>query len=583
MIDLAWTYYPKEPQDEAGETSSDQSSEPRGHDIEGANAPRLITDRVNLPHLRCSSLDFIDSVQRDWWPSRAQVQTDESDESITAIVGFYGRYLGASGYALVIELRPEHAQDPSLKPTLWRVDARPEGVEITFPQNEGEVYSQLGAYLDLQEGWSWLARESMKAEALITAEVEPGYLIGVRPGDPLSELHPAEREDREIEEVFSRFDVERFDTLEFLNSEECENYPFQSERYPSWLPTDLVDALNEGQFEAFVLSQSTRFFEAVEEVAERRKVEVTLDESDESPMLIFSRGPLSLKRQFSLPYLWTLHSGRQHHEGAVEYFRDDLVRLFEASELFFQIKRKLTEAHGDEALSIEIEGDDVLIIKESRGEGKTWVQLPLFEWISEGLFEGKEGASRFLQLLGWSSTPPQWQIPNHRFDRCPLCDQNARLHKMVRPQIHDSSHRTIGHQVKERLPEQIWAYYALSCTQHRIPVFWSQRETVHLSFEQQTHQVLEITSAQTIDDAGTLLELLWGEELAGALLNVSNREALRERGALFAHAITPDLIVLSLLPITSEVLYRIEDKCDQMIAQFGPDRDWRLDWGLELR
>ena len=586
MLDLAWTYYPRQEtqrqEEPKSEVSHQQSDDGRSEDVD---TPRLVVDRVNLPHLRCSSFDFMDSVQRDWWPNRAKVKTDEETAEVEAIVGFYGRYLGASGYALVMEFTPQHAQDFTLKPTLWRVDARPEGVKITFPQDEGEVYSQLGAYLDLQEGWAWLARESIKAEALITAEVEPGYLIGVRPGDPMSELPPSEREDPEIEEVFSRFDAERFDTLEFLNSEESESYPFESERYPTWLPVDVVNALQEGKSEAFVLSQSNRFFEAIEEVAERRKVEVSL-EGDDHPTLIFSRGPLSLRRQFSLPYLWTLHSGRQHHEGAVEYFRDDLVRLFEASEVFFQVRRILSDAHGPKALSIEVTEGDLLTIKENQGEGKTWIKISLFEWVTEGVFEGREGALRFLQLFGWTSSPPQWRAPTHALDRCPLCDKDARLHKMVRPLIERSTaqpHKRVGHLVKERLPEHVEAHYALICPQHRTPVFWSNREAVHQAYEVQTHQILEVSSAQSVDLSGLKVELLWGEELAGALLNENNRETLRERGALYACAVTPDLVLLSLLPMNDELRARIEPKCAQMIAQFGPDRDWRLDWTIELR
>ncbi len=588
-IDLAWTYYPNQRETD----NQDQESSPHSK-VEGSSdlaeisaTPRLVVDRVHIPHLRCPTFDFIDSVKRDWWPGRAIVRPDKEREEVQAIIGFYGRYLGASGYALVIELSPAHASDFSLNPTLWRVDARPEGVEITFPQDEGEVYSQLGAYLDLQVGWAWLARESMKAKALITAEVEPGYLIGVRPGDPLSEEHPSEREDPEIEEVFSRFDAERFDTLEFLNSEESEEYPFQSERYRSWLPSDLVEEFVEKRYEAFVLSQSRRFFEAVEEVAERRKVEVSFEDSDEPPLLIFKRGPVSLKRDFTLPYLWTVHSGRQHHEGAVEYFRDDVERLFIASELFFNVKRILEQAHGEGSLYIGIEDEDILVIREASGQRRIWVNLPLSLWVSEGLFDGKGGAQKFLQLLGWSDHPPQWSRPTHSLDHCPICDQQARLSKVIRPSVveagQEKGQQTIGTLIKDQLPKRLWGYYSLTCPQHQVPVFWSKRETLHQAFEHQTHQVLDVTSALKVEREGVPLELLWGDEIAGALLSESNREILRERGALFAHAVTPDLLVLSLLPITHSTLQSLEPKFDQMIAQFGPDRPWRLDWSVELR
>ena len=510
------------------------------------------------------------------------------------MIGFYGRYLGASGYALVLEFSPKHAQDLELQPILWRVDARPEGVKITFPRTEGDVYSQLGAYLDLREGWSWLLEESIKAEALITAEVEPGYLIGVRPGDPLSEEDPADREDPEIEEVFSRFDVERFDTLEFLNGHDSDGYPFQSERYHSWLSSELGAQLETGQFEAFVLSQSQKFFEAIEEVAEKRKVEVTLSTQDsglhteeegyeERPLLKFKRGPLSITRDFSLPYLWTLHSGRQHYEGAVEFFRDDLERLYSGSELFFRMKRLLEDSHGLGILDIYIEDDDQLIIREAKGARRKWVHISLSHWADEGLFEGKEGAERFLRLLGWTKDPPQWQAPQHSLEQCALCEQEARLTRVLRPRFGQAQPKTIGMRLRDQLPEQIWGYYAMVCPQHFVPVFWSKGELLHQHLEKNTHQIVDIKTALKFEVNGLSLELLWGDELAGYLLNQTTKESLRERGALFAYAVTPDLIVLSLLPIQEELRQSIEPKIAQVIAQFGPDRDWRLEWSTPLK
>ena len=84
-------------------------------------------------------------------------------------------------------------------------------------------------------------------------------------------------------------------------------------------------------------------------------------------------------------------------------------------------------------------------------------------------------------------------------------------------------------------------------------------------------------------DQGLPLQLIWGDELAGSLLENSTRESLRDRGALYAYAVTPDLLILSMLPISDEQYHRLEPHISKFITQFGPNRDWRLNWRVELR
>ncbi|MAD61330.1 MAG: hypothetical protein CMH49_07455 [Myxococcales bacterium] len=582
-IDTAWTYYPADLTASLTKPEAHSSTNETLSTDQAKLTPRLVVDRINLPHIACSSLDFIYSLGRDWWTGRARLKPDHHQEYIEAIVGFYGRYIGASGYAIVVEFSPEHAQNSDLNPKLWRVDARGEGVEIVFPKDESDVYSQLGAYLDLRQGWAWLIGESIRAEALVTAEVEPGYLIGARPGDPLSEEDPADREDPEIEEVFSRFDVERFDTLEFLNSDHSTQFSFESERFQHWLPNSLTDKLISGEHELFVLSQSQKFFEAIEDVAERRKIEVSLEEDEFRPLLTFKRGPMFLERDFSLPYMWTLHSGRQHHEGAVEFFRDDLERLFNASELFFKVKRRLEKAHGTDAFEIQILGGQELIIQDRSGAKAIRAQLSLLDWAADGLFNSTDGVDRFLTLIGWSADSLQWLTPNHSLDYCPLSNEEARLVKLIRPNWGEEDPRCIGVKLKDDLPKNLWGYYALKSPQYTVPVFWKSTDILERHFTQKTHQLLHITSERRVDDLEQPVQLLWGDELAGALLDERARETLRDRNALYAYAFTPDLLALSILPLSQKLCQDLAPYCEQMIAQFGPDRNWSLAWSLELK
>ena len=613
-LDLAWTYYPTAESTEALESDS-------------GGAPRLVVDRVHLPRVGCESLDFITSVREDWWPARARVNassvseraeasdqeslstkpderesesvSDEhgaelgaelgGDAEVEAICAFYSRYLNASGFTFVIEFNHEHLADPALSPLLWRVDARAQGTQIVYPQDEGDVYDQLGAYLDLRVGWAWLLRQSEQRSALVTAEVEPGYLIGVRPGDPMSDEDPAEREDPEIEAVFSRFDAERFDTLEFLNVEEADRYPFQDERFESWLSPELSELLLSQRFEAFALSQSERFFEAIEEVAQRRKVEVSWDE--DSAMITLRRGPVCLDRPAALPYLWTLHSGRQHYEGAVDFFRDDLDRVSLAADLYFGLNRIAESAarseRGERSLmTIEVrEGSELLIhsVDHSGAQPKLRAQVPILDWAAESVFTGKDGPESFLRLWGWSSEERAWSEPKHQLDRCPICDREARVRRVIRPrQETEAQPESLGASFTHGLPQHLRGYYAVTCPQHQTPVFWESSERVQETLERHTHQVLDVEMSARVQLGEVDVELLWGEELAGELVDLNARESLRDRGALYAYALTPDLIALSLLPLDEEDLEDLAPSVAQLVARFGPGRDWPLRWHTPL-
>jgi len=586
-LDLAWTYYPG--LIEEGESGS----------------PRLVVDRVHLPRVGSSCVEFIESVSLEWWPARAQVSasdqrqnksaiglashegTPSPDGMTEAVCGFYARYLNASGFTFVLEFNYTHLKNPTTPPVLWRVDARSQGTKIVIPQDEGDFYDQMGAYLDLRMGWSWLIQQSEQRNALVTAEVEPGYLIGVRPGDPMSDEDPADREDPEIEAVFSRFDIERFDTLEFINLEGAGEYPFQLERFDCWLPDAQRDLLHSQRFEGFVLSQSERFYEAVEEVAERRHIELSWGSDEDLLSIILRRGPLWVERPFSLPYLWTLHSGRQHHEGAVDFFRDDLDRLHLASELYFAIRKELEAAYGSEGgFTLEVHEGSELVLTTTNSLtslDQERVRVPLIDWAAESVFEGKEGASRFLTLWGWNAESLSWSQPRHQLDRCPLCERESRVTSVIRPKLDGEVPMMIGTRMSHRLPDHLWGYYGLDCTQHHIPIFWESAEQLHEHLKQQTHHILGLTTHVTIELEEMNVELLWGTELVGALLSAELRESLRERGALYAYAFTPDLLILSLLPLEDSDLMELTPHARQLVARFGPDRDWRLQWSVELR
>lgn len=591
-VDLAWTYYPRLEEDQGGEQTSADRGDLNADDIDHVeSAPRLVTDRIHLPRVGVTTLELIDSIAADWWPSRREVT--EGGAQHRAICGFYGRFICASGFSLVVEFNAAHIADPELPPTLWRVDGRAEGVELTYPQDEGECYEQLGAYLDLRVGWSWVTRESLKHKALITAEVEPGYLIGVRPGDPLSDEDPAEREDPDIEAVFSRFDIERFDTLEFLNVGLDALPDFKPERFDSWLPEELAEPLLSGQVEAFVLSRLDRFVDAIEDVAERRQIEVErsdMGDDDETPQLKLTRGPLSMTRELAHPYLWTLHSGLQHYEGALRSFRDDLDRLYQASELYFNIRSTLAPELKRGELSLEVNHERELVIwshREVDVASQELMRAPLIDWSDGHVFTEREGAQRFLKLWGWREEERAWHTPKHALDSCPLSDRPASVIRVIRPHDQADAERALGTRFEGGLPERLWGYYALRSERHITPIFWERAAVIERSLNDQTHRVIDIKSSRSIDVMGVEVELLWGEELAGSLLHVEVREALRERGGLYAYAFTPDLIALSYLDFEPALLDALRPHVELTLAQLNPEsmslEVLNLEWRVPLK
>lgn len=536
-VDMAWAYYPP------------------------AESLKVIADRVLLPKARSSALDFINALSEQWWAARAAIVEREGEAPVQALCGFYGRYLPATGFHLVAEFGPQGLT------TLWRVDARGRGTALKPMLDEQDFYDQLGCFLDLRYGWRWVISRHLHTQRLVVVEVQPGYMIGARRGDPSDTGDFAEREDPEVEEAFSRFDAERFDTLELLNCEEAAEYPFAGERFDEWLPQEWVAMAQERKIELFTLASAEGFVKAIEDLAELRKVEVEMIEEGEEALIKLHRGPVELTRPFALPYLWLLHSGRSFEEGAIDFFRDDAERVRVASDLFFSVRDAL-KPHPH--LSARVEGERLIL---SHGK-RDVAEAPLITWAPLGAFEGQGGAARLLTLIGVDLERGEWRAPRHPLDRCPLCDAPAQVTRAVRPK---ATLPSAPPRASFSRPE-VWGYYALSCSQHHLPISWLSPAEAEEAMRAQSHLRLEVRSEVEVGAA----RLLWGAELAGALLDEGGREALRERGARWAYALYPDLVALSVIPLEGEALDAARARGELMAAQLGPDRAWALGWAVPL-
>jgi len=540
--------------------------------------PHSLEDRIYLPKAGCSALELIEGITQQWWASRASIERAALGEALSdelsagegpleALCGFYGRYLSSSGYHMVLEFSPDGLEH------IWRIDARFESVSIKRPQDEDDFYDQMACYLDLRYGWKWHIHKFLQSQRLSVVEVQNNYMIGVRLGEPGSTEDPAEREDPHLEDAFSRFDAERFDTLEFLNGPEAGRLPFQEERYHSWLPEPWHEGLNEGRYELFVLALSDDFFRAVEDMAELRQVEVALKDKGQGPQLKLHRGPISITRDFSLIYLKTIHSGRSFSEGAVDFLREDVERVRSASELYFGLNKLIAKAS---AHHLSVEGDSLKIFE---GEALR-ADVPLLTWAELGAFEGPEGALRLLSLLGGERDESgliYWRDTDHPLDRCPLCQEGAQVLRAVRPRPERAhAELTSGLVTFERAGA--WGHYLLSCPQHSLPITWASAPRLEEVISAQHYRRLEVRAEHSEEG----VSVLWAEELAGLLLDELGRESLRERGALFAHALYPDIVALSMAPLTEAQLREARQRAEVLGQRVNPSRLWPLDWAVEL-
>ena len=145
-----------------------------------------------------SAVAFIEALKLGWWAGR-QTFEGEAEEGLDLqpVAGLYARYLGEVGFDYSIEFDLEGAKKA------WRMNARGKVWPLVLPKDEGMFRDQMGTFFDLQAGWRFLVDQHLETGEIALAEVQSGYLVGVRagvPGDP----NPEDREDPALEAVFSK-------------------------------------------------------------------------------------------------------------------------------------------------------------------------------------------------------------------------------------------------------------------------------------------------------------------------------------------------------------------------------------------
>ncbi len=339
----------------------------------------LLEDVLARPK-RAEVSQLLQALTQGWWSERLKFKSEKLPGA-RPLAGMYAHYLPEVGYDWSVEFDPEKGPV-----RMFRMDGRGRALEMPLPADDRAFYEQLGTYFDLAAGWRDLVVQHRMEHKLVVAEIEGGYLCGVREGAP-GDLNPAAREEPEMAEAFSRYDPEPYDTLEFLSGPTAEELPFE-DNYKIWLGKE-VEAAKNGEIDLFVLARSSAFVAAVRELAEEREIEVRENEDD---VLEFVAGGFSAKCPLEEPYLHTLHCARTFEQGAAENFLTLFEALSECAAAEKLLREKLCEPY-----HIAVEGGQLSLFK---GE-ECLNEVDLLTLAKSTSFRSTEGRARLYALIGF--------------------------------------------------------------------------------------------------------------------------------------------------------------------------------------
>lgn len=543
---------------------------------------------------------FVERLNRDWWRGRQTFSGDGGDGlKLVPVAGLYAHYLPEVGFDYSIEFAPgasapageegpdraggaeRDEPDPAGEAVAaWRMDARGRVTRLSLPKDEGMFRDQAGAFFDLRAGWRWLVERHQATGAhrptgeLQVAEVQSGYIIGVRagvPGDP----DPAAREDDELAHAFSRFDIQRFDTLEFLGSPEAARYPFVGERYVEWLGA-AAPAVEAGEIEPFVLADASEYLAAIEDLASQRGVAVAWIDPEDDIKVGLVKGPLRTEMAFSYPYLRTLHTARSFVEGASAFFGPFIDAIDEAHDLWTIAKEKIT------GYDLRIEHGVVLVVSE-RGTDVPVGRWPLLNLVGRDNEHGAARVESFFQLLGYDPQTGTFADRSEALDTCPISGEPARVGKVIRPSaLLGVDPRTLaGVEVGQHV-----VYYTVESARHVTPV--ERRPGRTLADLEAAYRAGLESAATTLLVHRRLPEatdalLLVGHDVGSLVLEPARLKAALEAveaptgGEHHVYAFFADAMVIAPKALTGEALRRARLAALEATQPHFPARVWPLD------
>jgi len=553
---------------------------------------REVTGPVNV---------FLADLETRWFSARAALRAAACPGC--GVVGrtparraFFAHFLGEVGLDFGVELAPsgpvassESEADAGPVPVevvaCWRADARGRVFRLPRPNDEREFRAQTGTCFDLRATWRQLVtefRETGTRRETVLAEVQSGYLVGVRAGVPGDE-HPERRHDPHLEHLVSRHDRRTYDTLEFLRhpATEKEPLPFVGERLDEWLGPEAA-AVARGDLELFVLSDSSEFLACIEDLAAKRGIAVEWIDPDTDLKVAFHLESLRLEVQFAYPFMRAIHTARSFVGGARAFYVPLLDALEDARDIIEIVQ---DEVGGDGTYTADVlDGVMLRIVGAAGDEVGRWNLMTITGRLA---FRGREGNQALFELLGWDTEARAFKTPTTRLDQCPLCRAPARIGKVLRPADLAGMQRAklVGVEIGPSI-----VLFTQECDEHSTPVVAGPGRTIP-ALEAAWREGLPTSRLRLVDhrrlgvdrDQATLLvgfdagSLVLEPERLRAALEAVQFPDLDTLDQVYAYAFFPDALVVSSAALSGKGRAAARVLALEALLPRFPARLWSLD------
>lgn len=524
----------------------------------------LVADTFPLERPHGSIEHFIAGLATSWWAPR-QVDSQNANAPMP-LCGLYAHFLPQTNFDIIFEFA---AGDTNPR-ALWRLDARGRAQPLPPPSTDGDFRDQTGTFLDLRFGWRWLAQEYVREQALVAAEVESGYVIGLRPAVPDALVDPLEREDPAIQELADRYGRTRFDCVEILNTSDADALPFAAEMFANELIANYLPNLS---VELFVLASSECFFSMIEEYADQHGVELQLEHGRDASQIKLRVGGIAHQIEFAYPFLRTLYTARSFPDGIREFIAPLVRQVAVAHEIFERLDRVLTEH------TINVDGEGIATVLNA--ERIQVARFNLFRASGQLWTNSADSEADLLSFIGLNPKTHEPFSVDHKGDDCLICGAPARISKVIRPlySIGDQTQRFAGLSTGQHL-----IYFVQECHLHTTPLELEPGQGL-AELEERYVKGLPNAVLSLLHADANEREALWffvGHDAGSLILESGRITKLMERfdislDTVWGIAFFADVLVLTDEKPSLDKLEQLRHRAREYVQPLFPDRLWTID------
>lgn len=296
--------------------------------------------------------------ERCGWKDAYCANCHASGPRLYPVVAHFGRVLPESGRDLQLEVL--FGDSRILRMEYHRMDPDGTTTAVGTPADELSFLDSFQAPLSMRTLWADFLGQHLSADRLVTRQVQPGYIIGLR---------PFTEDEREAMAFYAGFEkwIERrrkelpYDTVTFFRDREEDGIPIpEEESYHAWLPAYAPD-IEEALVDPFIVADSTSFIRVLDEVAARRGVRVERASGEDTLFARFSAGEVEVRLNVGPRYFRILHSGQTFHRGVIEHFAKEILAIKAAGDLAPVLRARLP------GLRVRVREGKILEILDAQG------------------------------------------------------------------------------------------------------------------------------------------------------------------------------------------------------------------------